>query len=684
MKALPSYLIVFTILVLSSCDSLELPETAYDATNIPDQMNTWMVDSQFKYNTSEEVNFSINVVDNTQNSLPKVPLKVYAMDDLEAEARYLSSGMSDDNGQLVSDYKLDKNTKYLMIEINYPGFVSPQIVEITSNNLRYTIDPNVEPLSTGFVEETELPGKNRGAKSASINYTYLSTYNNSGVPDNLMANNDVINQDILDLLAASFPEGQPVPTYNPQYITSGNSASLIVEELAEVWITFIHEGAGYRNAVGYYTYPTNNPPKTTADITDFQIIFPNTSFQGSGGGLVTGNKVYLGDFEAGTTVGWFLVPNGWNGSAVEERSNQDTKYSNSNLNTFTDLANQSHCVILDDEDDQKLYLGFEDISRPGGDKDFNDALFMVTATPYENIVTDDLAKTRSNIGDTDGDGAPDNSDDFIDDPDIAFVSSIPGEGVYGTLAFEDRWPSTGDYDMNDLVVSYNVQEFRNSSNLVIKSRARFILRAMGAGLKNGFGFETNLSPSQIASVDGSVLTENIISVASNGVENGQDKAVIVVFDNGYKVFNRTSGFVNTEDELNHVQPDTITIDITYSSPIPAGSIGSAPYNAFIFTGLRRGYEVHLPDNPPTSLADLSLFQTLQDDSDPNLGRYYKSSNNLPWAMNFNTDFVYPKETEGLQDGYNYFFDWVISSGGEYPDWYYDKVGYRNLQHLYNK
>ena len=386
-KFLTGFIPITMILMFTACEPIEIPQAAYDAINTPDQINTWLVDSQFQYNTSEKVNFTIDIIDNVSNKLVKVPLKVYALDDLEADATYLSSGMSDENGQLVTKHQLDNNTKYLMIEINYPGFVSPQIVEITSNDLHYTIDPNNEPLSTEFVQEEELPGKNRGAKSASISYTYSSNYNNRGVPENLEPTNDVIDQHILDLLAASFPEGQPVPTYNPQYISSGNAASLVIEETAEVWITFISEAAGYRNAIGYYTYPTSNPPKTTADITDFEIIFPNASFKGSGGGLTTGNKVYLGEFEPGTTIGWFLVPDGWNGLYVIERLNQDTKFSNSNLNTFTDLENQSHCVILDDDDDQKFYLGFEDISRPGGDKDFNDALFMITATPYNNIIT---------------------------------------------------------------------------------------------------------------------------------------------------------------------------------------------------------------------------------------------------------------------------------------------------------
>ena len=69
----------------------------------------------------------------------------------------------------------------------------------------------------------------------------------------------------------------------------------------------------------------------------------------------------------------------------------------------------------------------------------------------------------------------------------------PAQGQFGTLAFEDLWPSQGDYDLNDLVVDYNFAEMRNASNNVVRIEATFILRAMGAGLRNGFGIEIPIS-----------------------------------------------------------------------------------------------------------------------------------------------------------------------------------------------
>ena len=50
----------------------------------------------------------------------------------------------------------------------------------------------------------------------------------------------------------------------------------------------------------------------------------------SGGVGFGGNKVLLGTFNAGTTLGWFLVPNGWDGGQqiVEEEANRFIRFSN--------------------------------------------------------------------------------------------------------------------------------------------------------------------------------------------------------------------------------------------------------------------------------------------------------------------------------------------------------------------
>jgi LruC domain-containing protein len=98
--------------------------------------------------------------------------------------------------------------------------------------------------------------------------------------------------------------------------------------------------------------------------------------------------------------------------------------------------------------------------------------------------------------------------------------------------------------------------------------------------------------------------------------------------------------------------------------------------------MRRGYEIHLPNKPPTDLADPTLFGTEHDTSNPAQGRYYKTANNLPFALHLPTPFDYPVERSPVNQAYLLFNEWATSGGVLNPDWFYDQSSYRNLQKIY--
>ena len=57
-----------------------------------------------------------------------------------------------------------------------------------------------------------------------------------------------------------------------------------------------------------------------------------------------------------------------------------------------------------------------------------------------------VVKVRADVqevADADGDGVPDNEDDYPNDPDRATVIRIPAEGFY-RVAYEDLYPKRGD------------------------------------------------------------------------------------------------------------------------------------------------------------------------------------------------------------------------------------------------
>ncbi|MDX6183056.1 DUF4114 domain-containing protein [Flavobacterium sp. Fl-77] len=222
------------------------------------------------------------------------------------------------------------------------------------------------------------------------NYNFLGPYTFDGTPQYFVTS-DVITTQTLDLINNSLPERYPVPIYNPQYISSGYDTDLVISKYADVWVTFVSEGAGYKNVLGFYTYDINNPPTTIPRADQITIVFPNVSATGSGGSLVAGNKVKIGTFPAGTGIGWVLLANGWNGSAVTSGLWQ--LFSNPNFNPEAIPALRQHNVLLNDPTNERIILGFEDIRRDYGscDNDFNDAIFYITANPYDAILINNIA-----------------------------------------------------------------------------------------------------------------------------------------------------------------------------------------------------------------------------------------------------------------------------------------------------
>lgn len=290
--------------------------------------------------------------------------------------------------------------------------------------------------------------------------------------------------------------------------------------------------------------------------------------------------------------------------------------------------------------------------------------------------------------DTDGDGVLNGYDDYPNDPTRAFNNYYPSNG-FGSLAFEDLWPSRGDYDFNDLVVDYQFMNVTNRNNKLVETFATFIVRATGASYKNGFGFQLagNAIPQSAINVTGFKIYDTYISLHANGLESGQNKPTAIVFDNAFRCIPYAGGGgigVNTSAGANYVTPDTIVLHFTYTPDLyTLNDLNISAFNPFLIVNEIRNKEVHLIDYPPTALATTSYFNTLNDASNPALNKYYRSSGNLPWAVNIYERFDYPYEKTDVLKAYLHMAEWAQSSGTLYPDWYQNKNGYRNTANIFS-
>ncbi len=684
------YLTIISAIILfifSSCNKDEINEDI-PATIKPQALNDLKIDKYFDYKLIKNIDLQLFAKANDGSALNNVRIDIYdANSSFEAQqnkkANLLYSGVTDNNGQLFSTIFVPKSLEKIYISPRYLG-VETNIEFSTASNINYTFGG----INTVNTNKSIHKVKQNG-------YLTLGAWNSQGLPDYLYPISDIVEQGLLDDINTSLPENVSggIPVTHPEFL-AGVETNLVLQENAEVWITFVHEGAGYRNTLGYFTYQQDNPPTSVDDINNYTIAFPNTSYLNSGGELQTGDKVqlkyydentqsFVNEFPSGTVIGWFLVSDAWNGTNVGD--GKYNYYSIPEFNPETDVSLKQHNVLLYDNQRNLVLIGFEDLNRESWcDNDFNDAVFYATASPSTAITTDNIETVDSDSQDTDGDGINDNADDYPDDNTKAFNTAFPNSETFGTLAFEDLWPYTGDYDYNDLVIDYQFNSISNPENLITEMDVKFIVKAIGASYKNGFAFELPISPSLISSIKGQNIQESYINISSNGTESGQTNAVIVVFDNAFNVLTHPGGGtgINTVIGSTYVQPDTIKLVIKFNTPIRSDILGTPPYNPFIIIDLDRGKEVHLADMTPTDLADENLLGTGNDDSNPPSNRYYKTTRNLPWAINIPKTFDYPKEKASVIDAYLKFGNWAESGGSIYTDWYSNNSGYRNSNNIY--
>ncbi|WP_029999504.1 LruC domain-containing protein [Vibrio parahaemolyticus] len=511
-----------------------------------------------------------------------------------------------------------------------------------------------------------------------------SNYSAKGKPVNTYSVAEALPQDVLSNVYSMLPEGTLV---NSAFIAPERYSSIDIDEelngaeFATAKVTFLNEGAGYRNTLGYFVFDTNNPPTNKDEIAAHVIIFPNTS-KAPDGEMEEGDTIDLNvQLTAGQTLAFFIIPNGWGWSGsynnIASLGSWGTPfYSYSNLNPESTSENRRHNVAFIDTQNEFLVLGFEDIYRPDGDNDFNDLLFTVEVSPFTAI---DGVNT---------DGSTDSKYEPLvqeNNPEVTVTSVYPSSDTYATMAFEDRWPLMGDYDFNDVVWRYRVTELLNGQREIKNITFDYTLQAMGAGFSNGFAVHLpNVNPANIAST---VLTRNGEPVTHQVVQSGGE-AVLVVSENLRKdlealgeldsncTFYRTQTACvsqQTSDVLNY----QLTVEL--STPVSREQVGYPPYDSFIFaskysyhgdftaTPPGMSWQTHFKSFAGTSEMNNSFFNLHDDNSGG--AESFLTNNNMPWAINIRDEWDHPIENVDISKAYPDFPTWVTSSGESETTWY---------------
>lgn len=656
-------------LSLIACKKNSNPPNEEPNNTVITDINQIVAPPGFNYETSKVSDLTVTLLSNEDLGLKGV--RVDIMDKAPEDGGVvLFSGSTDAQGKLNVKREFPIDMAELVVNTDYIGLPNNVIMPIVAGKGFIVIGGRNPQRITTTDANKVYPSAPLGKNPAKYSFRLgrFSTGSNGGVPQYLMPTNDAISATFLADVNASLPEFKPVPTHNPQYLNANVERNLILKEQCDVWVTFVHEGAGFKNSLFYFVYNKNNKPTTVAQVDSFITIFPNASYSGSGGGLVSGNKVYLGRFGADTVIGFALAGNGWNGTTATAGNGFYTSIKSMNPETNPDL--KEHVVLLYDNPTERFLIGFEDQNRNNSDQDFNDAIIYASANPVKAVDITNLIPTTPSK-DADDDGVNDDYDEYPNDPARAFNVYYPSQNGMASVAFEDLWPSKGDYDLNDVVVDYNYHAVTNGSNRVVDLNAKYKLRAAGGTFQNGFSVILPVNRNNVTIKEGTTII---------GLETQTNEAILNVFSNSKTLIST----YNTLPGKSFIETDTLYAKISLINPI---EFALGVFNPFIFInepGKGRGFEVHLPGKVPSSLVNNAALGTSSDATNPAAGVYYKTSTGLPFAISIPEKFDYPYEREQIIFAHLKFAAWVQSGGSQFPNWYKNQSEYRNNTKIYVK
>lgn len=449
-----------------------------------------------------------------------------------------------------------------------------------------------------------------------------------------------------------------------------SSSDLYLEEPAEVAITFLMSNTCWNCSMGYYYYDASEHPASLEDIHPV-MIFPNTQDgywsndpnkarkyrgveRGTAVQLMFYPKIAENSMEGATTtfpkgyrIGFVLATNAWgnrlpgftgakmyraatsSGLSVNDRG-VAYKQPRTAVYRYTNSSLGLNSVIC----------SFEDYTT---DENFSDVIFTMKSNPVDAVV------------------------------DIPSVDEKPGADdtkrevrlLKGIYAFEDLWPSRGDYDMNDVMVKLDYVKTLGNKGIYEES---YLFKTFNnlAGLENGLAFTLGGAAAS-ADLEFSILrpaTKDEPSPEYEPYAVGRDGSVILLTPN-----------------VKQDMGATYKVTAKYASPIAEEK--AAVVKPFIYRtddedltpGLRK--EVHLPFEAPTAKADPKFFGTSDDKSDPASGRYYVRAESYPFAFFLSgaTEVNLAKlldptnEKTPIDRLYPAYSGWAASNGADNADWY---------------
>jgi hypothetical protein len=213
----------------------------------------------------------------------------------------------------------------------------------------------------------------------STTYQPLGTYNSDGTPDYLINPPDVVSSDMQTFINSILIEHSDLRPRHPELLATSAIADIKITQASDVFITFVSQVTNATNALGFYTYNTATPPASAKDIVTITYVLPSAGLNTK---LHAGDKVKIGRFSPGTSIGFVIMKNAWI-AATATLDNKVVHFcSDDVLNPEVDPNLKKHAVLINYAPESKVLIGFENTDRTTtSDNDFNDIVIYATVTP---------------------------------------------------------------------------------------------------------------------------------------------------------------------------------------------------------------------------------------------------------------------------------------------------------------
>jgi LruC domain-containing protein len=238
-------------------------------------------------------------------------------------------------------------------------------------------------------------------------------------------------------------------------------------------------------------------------------------------------------------------------------------------------------------------------------------------------------------------------------PEIANKKS----STTGVYAFEDKWPSKGDYDLNDAVINAKHEKEFNDKGKIVKETFYLTTYQNYVELTSGLALtlDTKVTPKSVAMKK--IAPESTDAVVTSFTKNGSV----------YYLTDKITGEIGT----------TYILELTYSSALSSSQMASIQPFIYRSEG-NQNWEVHIPMEAPTVKMNTGYFGKDDDCSDLIHQQYFVRQGNYPFAFHLkgaNIDVfketILKRENESIpiDQFFPGFLDWSTSGGTSNQDWY---------------